>query len=414
MTSNLKTIRLCLHWPTFGPYHIARLQAARELGKTQGCEVHALETAGRDQLYHWGEGETADPNWHCLFPDASFQDLDPREVRRRVFRVLDDVRPDGVAISSYSFPDARACLEWCRKNRKVAVLVTDTREDDVPRAGWREKLKARIVSQYDSAFLSGSPHRRYFEKLGFPADRVRIGCSVVDNDYFAAAPVVESDTDLPGIEDGKRCLLASSRFIVRKNLFFLLDAYRRYRADVESPWNLVILGDGRLEQELRKHIADNEIEGVHLPGFRSHREILRYYASAAAFVHPALSEQWGLVINEAMAAGLPIIVTNTTGSAEDLVADGVNGFTFHPTDDDALVRALTTIHGDPELRDRMSAASRERIGAWSLERYSEALFDAFEIGRERSTRGLAPDVRLILFTLRIAARSMDTFHAVEA
>src|SRR5690606_25807623 len=92
---------------------------------------------------------------------------------------------DAVAIHSYSFPDARACLYWCRSNRRIAVMMNDSKEDDVPRSRPRERLKSLLVQQYDAALLAGTPHRAYFEKLGVPPEAIFYGYDVVDNDYFA-------------------------------------------------------------------------------------------------------------------------------------------------------------------------------------------------------------------------------------
>src|SRR4029450_2851326 len=128
----------------------------------------------------------------------------------------------------------------------------------------------------------------------------------------------------------------------KNNLPMLIRAYARYRkiaADHDHgqrtsgnrPWDLVLLGDGPLRADLCRLISDLRLhDHVHLPGFVKYRELPTYYALADVFVHASITEQWGLVVNEAMATGLPVIVSNRCGCVPDLVAEGKNGYPFDP------------------------------------------------------------------------------------
>ncbi|MBK8934854.1 MAG: glycosyltransferase family 4 protein [Chloroflexi bacterium] len=128
--------------------------------------------------------------------------------------------------------------------------------------------------------------------------------------------------------------MASSRFVARKNLIGLLKAYQVYMEQIRQrevqPWRLVILGDGEERENLEEFISGYQIDGVTLAGFRQIEELPIYYGLANAFIHPALQEQWGLVVNEAMACGLPVFVSEKCGCAYDLIHPGENGYTFDP------------------------------------------------------------------------------------
>ena len=137
----------------------------------------------------------------------------------------------------------------------------------------------------------------------------------------------------------------------KKNLPKLIEAYAEYRIRSESGsqkpevidskalWELVLLGDGPLKTDLRRLISDLRLnEHVHLPGFKQYEELPVYYGLAKAFVHASTTEQWGLVVNEAIASGLPVIVSNRCGCAPELVNG--NGFTFDPGNRHELVARL--------------------------------------------------------------------------
>jgi len=236
--------------------------------------------------------------------------------------------------------------------------------------------------------------------------------------------------------------LASARFVEKKNLPRLIQAYARYRQLVEneenrkqkaenqdqfqlsefqlsafSPWPLVLVGDGPLRSDLCHLLSGLRLKSsILLPGFKQYPELPAFYASAGAFIHASTTEQWGLVVNEAMASGLPVLVSNRCGCATDLVQAGVNGFTFDPCDVEqlaqlmlkisafkafsspprpgrgtqgevsnsdsnppsALSRQSSILHPPSSTLAEMGAASREIIADWGPERFAAGLKAAAE------------------------------------
>ena len=242
-----------------------------------------METASDDALYEWRVETSAEPFRRVqVFPGRTFESVSPTEMHTGTFQALDALDPDAVGIMSYGFPDARAALAWCRRRRRVAVLMSDTKADDAVRIGWRERIKRRIVAQYDAALVAGTPHREYLVSLGFPRDQIVFGYDVVDNAYFAREATAarrqpEAFRHLPGLDSSEPYFLVSSRFTPKKNLDTLLYAYARYRRRADaaglSPWRLLLLGDGALRPLLEGIIASEQIEGVVLCGFRQIDEI---------------------------------------------------------------------------------------------------------------------------------------------
>ncbi|MEM8599604.1 MAG: glycosyltransferase family 4 protein [Bacteroidota bacterium] len=414
--------RVCVHWPRFGPLQLNRLRAAHEVLGAAGIDVVALETATTSDTYAWRIEDGATPYERVtIFQGESYDAIAPARMHRAMTEALDCIQPDAVHIHSYSTPDARAALAWCRNNRRVAVCMAESKETDAARVAWKEAVKRVLVSQFDAAQASGSPGARYAAKLGIDPARIFIGYSVVDNAYFreASARVRANPAPartLPGLGDPTPYFFASGRFMARKDWPTLLRAYGRYRAragrEGVAPWRLVLLGDGTLRPEIEALIQDEQIEAVSLAGWRQIEDLPAYYALASTLVHTATVDQWGLVVNEAMACGLPVLVSTGTGCSEDLVDNGGNGFTFAPGDVATLADRMHHLAHEADL-EAMRARSEALIAAWPLERFGTSLLQAVRAGEASADRGLSGPARALITALRVAARSPRSFHAVQ-
>jgi len=407
-----------VQWTRLGPYHLARLAASHAAGEASGRRVIALETAGGDTTYAWQQerGETPYPR-EVIFPDRNYEELDSASIHRGVTVALDRIDPDAVAITSYSTPDARACLLWCRRHGRPAILMTETKEDDADRISWREVVKQSLVGLYDAALVGGAPQRAYLEKLGMPAKAIFLGFDAVDNRFFAdgadaARASPESCRHLAGLADPSPFFLASNRFIPRKNLGRLIEAYGQYRRQEAAPWRLLLLGDGQERPALEALVRALGIEGVEFCGFQQINALPAYYGRAGAFIHPALVEQWGLVVNEAMAAGLPVLVSERAGCAPDLVRQGVNGFTFDPLNTAELARLLGVISRSAHDRAGWGAASRVIVAEWSPGRFASGLWAAADAAALRRTAG-APLSLALLWTIQRLGRRVHSFHSLR-
>ncbi|MBT8038323.1 MAG: glycosyltransferase family 4 protein [Verrucomicrobiae bacterium] len=378
-------MKVAIHFARFGPYHLARISAAAEVLGSEGWNVVGLETGGADETYAWNE-EFGEQRWErmTVFPGEAAERLDKSRVRAGMMQSLDNLKPDAVAIAGWGSVDARACLDWCKKNHAQAIVMSETREADGVRVWWKEWIKSRIIGKFDSALVGAASHRDYLVKLGMPAEKIQLGYNVVDNEYFAEeclkvgrSEVGGRRSEVEGLKVGKY-FLASNRFIDRKNLTRLIEAYAQFslnqlrtrNQDLRPPWNLCLLGDGELKSQLIKQcenlglkvlecapweelpksaISHQPSVTVYFPSFRQIEELPRFYAHAGCFVHPALEEPWGLVLNEAMACGLPVLSGSNVGAAEELIDEGVNGWTFNAVDVDEVAECLNKIVGMSEV-----------------------------------------------------------------
>ena len=240
-------------------------------------------------------------------------------------------------------------------------------------------------------------------------ERVFLGYDAVDNAYFANgaeaarqnALELRSEFSLP-----QNYFLASARFIPKKNLSRLIAAYAAYRAVANrESWDLVLLGDGELRESIVTQIKSLGLQGcVHLPGFVQYPDLPKYYGLAGAFIHASTTEQWGLVVNEAMASGLPVLVSERCGCAYDLVKNGVNGWTFHPEDVAGITQNLMKLASlSAGERQRMGHASQEMISHWGCDRFASGLFAAAECALQQPCRKAGFATRLLLRILSALA-----------
>jgi glycosyltransferase involved in cell wall biosynthesis len=329
------------------PYHHARWEA---FARSSGAECHLLELTNRDAFKVLEFSAAASYQRHTLFPRGGGEMISATALRRAMTAKLDAVRPDVVCVSGWALPVSLAALDWAAQNRVPAVMLSESNEFDEPRSAHKEWIKRRIVALCSTGLAGGTPQANYLVKLGLPRECIFLGYDVVDNAYFAdkvaevrsAKCEVRSKYGLP-----ENYFLACCRFGLKKNVPRLVEAYAKYRAKCEvrsakcEVWDLVIVGDGEKRAEIEAAIGRFGLhEFAHLAGAKSYPDIPAHYALADAFIHASTTEQWGLVVNEAMASGLPVLVSNRCGCATDLVKDGVNGFTFDPFNVEELAELM--------------------------------------------------------------------------
>lgn len=392
-------VEVAVLFDRLGPYHCARLLAgARRL------QLLAVEFCGQTTEYAWDLITTGGSFQRVtLFPWLSNEEVPATECRQKLFDCLDAAAPSAVAVPGWASKFALSGLKWCADRRRPAIIMSESTAWDDLRRPWKEAVKCRLVNSLGSAGLvGGEAHADYLARLGIPRDRVFFGYDAVDNEHFergASAARAAEGEERARLGLPSRYFLASSRFIEKKNLPRLLDAYASYKREAGSDaWSLVLLGDGPQREALiqKRHELGLEAQ-VFLPGFKQYDDLPRYYALARGFVHASSTEQWGLVVNEAMAAGLPVLVSERCGCALDLVTEGVQGWTFNPAEPAAITQAMVRLSAlSDEECATMGRAARERIACWSPEAFGAGLQRAVQAACEKPPRSLGVLGRLLL------------------
>ena len=311
-----------------------------------------------------------------LLPAASWREAKGFRLAMLLWKCLDQLSPEVVLVPGYYTLPGLAAALWAKANGRRTVLMTESTGQDHKRVWWKEACKGALVrSLFDWAIAGGAPHRRYLQKLGFPTERIARFYDVVDNDFFQSRSRAlrnycdPADFDLP-----EQYFLYVGRLAEEKNVVGLLEAYFQYRA-AGGDWFLVYIGDGPQLQQLRACAAHCEFGvDVYFTGLRGTPELPQYYGFASCFVLPSRREPWGLAANEAMACGLPIILSQRCGCIEDLLHEPENGFSFNPDQEDELAATLFAMSRlSPEERAGMGLRSREIIARFSPQAWAKEI-----------------------------------------
>lgn len=385
--------RLAILCAAVTPYHAARFRAAatvvesltvvatRNDGAFDGCLAHDTGPYRTMRLFK-GRADYEGGVTHGA-------------VRAAVTAALERIGPDAIAAAGWHAPESLAAIAWARRRGVPLILMAESQRDDVRRSPLREGAKRRVVSLFDAALVGGPPHADYAAALGIPRPRVHFGYNAVDNDHFSSgAAAARADAQQIRARHGlpSAYVLASSRFVAKKNLVALVRAYAAARRRVPHAPDLVILGDGPDRTAVETAIAAAGIgDTVHLPGFRRYADLPAYYGLAAGFVHAATHEQWGLVVNEAMASSLPVVVSNRCGAGRTVVTDGRDGVLVDPATDGIASGLVALCTMPAERRAAMGEAAARTIAEWGPRRFATGLEAALSsAAAARRRRTIAP------------------------
>ena len=295
----------------------------------------------------------------------------------RGFRGLRLRHPSRELRHGHDTPDAVLALGWhcaglvqiilaARRLRLPILLRGDS--GDLPPRSWPVRQAHRLLLGRTSAALTvGAANRRFYRHNGLAEDRLFSCPHFVDNSYFSdratsfrnERPALRERWAIPS---EAFCFLFAGKLQQKKHPLDLLAALERLRAESNLPClHLLIVGSGELEQACRERVQQRDLP-VSFAGFLNQGEMAAAYAVADALVLPSdRGETWGLVVNEAMACGLPAIVSDQVGCAEDLVEPGITGTIYPCGDVAALAGALAAMATDPGAARRMGASGRERV-----------------------------------------------------
>jgi glycosyltransferase involved in cell wall biosynthesis len=329
---------------------------------------NALASRLELRVYFLAERDPRRPHYEAHAEERRFDavTLPGRELRRGgrwvvlsrgVGRSLRAFRPDVVVIGGWNQPAFWHALAHARLRRIPLVTWVESTGSDARRGIRPLELAKRVVLRSSAAFLvPGTASAQYLRSLGVGDDRLAVAPNAVDASVFTRAAVDRSERD-------ETTFLYVGRFDREKGLDVLLDAFDRV------PGRLVLAGGGPVEPELRARAVDR----VTFAGRRGRDELPELYAAADVFVLPSLSEPWGMVLNEAATAGLPLVATEAAGAAHDLVEQGENGFRVPPGDAHALADAMERLAVDPALRARASRRSRELAAQFTPDAWADAV-----------------------------------------
>lgn len=376
----------------FRVYWPVRLRRLREYLQGRSVQLQVVEIAGKGSPYAFAGNSDSREGWRCLFPEATMEEIKPSRACAALSGALDELNPDVVFAGALAFPSGATALRWAKQHGRKVVIFDDALAPETPRAAVINAVKRRLFAHVDAWLMSAPSRVADCTDWGVPMEKIFFSVTCVDNAFFARhsdATRSEAMQRRRQLNLPERFLLGVGRQVPKKNWARLLEAWRA--ASLQG-WSLVLVGNGPERPRLEAAAPGNVV----FRDFVSQEVLAAYYGLASALVLPSLrGESWGLVVNEAMASGLPVLVSRQCGCAASLVEEGNNGWLFDGEKTEEITATLRECATSSQLL-QMGAQSRKIIAHWGLERFCEGVWEALRYALQHPTPPLRFTDRLLI------------------
>lgn len=300
------------------------------------------------------------------------------ERLKSLFKAFHAYKPTVLNITGY-FDWAQVLLMFYARLCGVkVVLSSESSSADHARSGIKELIKKLIVNRANAFFCFGKTSAEYLESLGVNPAKIKVRNAAVIDEETVKTRFELAKKQLP-INKSARKFIFTGRLAPEKNLSMLIRAFHNVQSTNPDAWQLLIVGDGP-ERELLENLARN----LNLPdkilfagGFPWYK-VPEWLAKSDVLILPSKSEPWGLVVNEAMTCGMPVLVSDKCGCAADLVEHGKNGFTFDPDNQSALEEVMRFFMQNPDWIVPMGMESLKRIAPFSSRQVASRMADCYK------------------------------------
>lgn len=301
-------------------------------------------------------------------------------------RELARLKPDAIVCCGWDTPAAFAAARYAKRTGTLFVLWSgSTASESTLLRRLTRPLVRKLVRHANAWVAYGSRAKEYLVSLGADPEKTCLAYNTVDLAEFAAACLavnVEEMRSHLGIGTTHVALYCGN-LLELKGVGDLIDAFAQVR---ERDVTLVLVGSGKHEPKYRARVRELGIDGrVVFAGFVQRADMPAYYALGHVLILPSRSEVWGLVLNEALACGVPVIATDVCGATPDLVRSGENGFVVPSRNPRALARAIDDYFAQPERHAAMREAARASIAPFTVPRAADAFVDAVRCAMEQRT-----------------------------
>jgi len=360
-------------WENFGPYHGDRLEAVGR-ALSGNYRVVGIEIGGSSVMYDWNKIQQIDGAERVtLFPAVSRNSVRTLTLAKAILRACVYFRARHIFLCNYNRRETLLVATILRLLGRRVYIMSDSKFDDKPRILWRELLKTAYILPYHGALVAGARNADYLRFLGFKPARIHLGYDAVSIDRIRAYSGTLPAPDGTPFEERHFTIVA--RLVPKKNIAMAIDAYTRYAKMLGAgARDLYICGSGECEEVLRRQ-AESLGDKIKFCGFVQTPEVARILGSTLALILPSTEEQWGLVINEAVAMSLPILCSMNVGARDLLVRSGVNGYIYEPDNPAGLAEYMHELGANVDLWRRQCEASRR------LARLADASLFAASVSR---------------------------------
>lgn len=360
--------RLVILTEIISPY---RIPLFNTLAREPGVDLHVIFLAETDPSLR---------QWQVYKQEIKFSYQVLSSWRKRVGRynlllnfglnaALKSAAPEVILCGGYNYLASWQSLWWARSRGIPFCLWSESNVQDM-RHGYLpvELLKGEFLKRCSGFVVPGSSGREYLRTHEIEDSRIFNAPNAVDNDLFrkaAEAARRQADRLRTELSLPDRYFIFAGRLVREKGVFDLLSAYAKLNGPTREQVGLVYVGNGAARRELEQRAAAIRPGMVTFAGFVQRDQLAAHYALAETLILPTYSDPWGLVVNEAMACRLPVVVSRVAGCAPDLVRENWNGLLISAGDVSSLAKSMETIAGNRELRASMGTNSEQLISSFS-------------------------------------------------
>jgi glycosyltransferase involved in cell wall biosynthesis len=379
--------RLVLITEIISPYRIPVFNA---LARHGGIDLHVIFLA---------ENDPTEREWLVYKDEIRFSYQVLPSWRRRIGRhslllnwgvetALRQAHPDFVVCGGYNYVASWHAMSWARRNHVPFILWAESTTRDL-RSGHAliEFLKVRFLRGCDAFVVPGKSSIDYLKNYGVSEEVIFTAPNAVDTRFFAQrAAAIRRDATAHRKALGlpARFFLFVGRLVPEKGIFDLLSAYEALAPEIRKQIGLVFVGDGPARTALHQRAAAISPGAIHFAGFKQREHLATYYALADVLVFPTYTDTWGLVVNEAMACGLPVISSSAAGCVADLIESGWNGRVVASGEIGQLASAMNELARNAEMRTLMGQRSTQRIVPYSPEAWASGMAEVMLLDRRRA------------------------------
>ena len=304
-----------------------------------------------------------------------------------IYQRLKKDRPDAVLVNGWV---VKTCLQTLFACRRLGIPCIVRGEANLlrPRAWWKHRLHDLLLPFYSAYLAIGSASREFYRFHHQPERKIFWAPYVIDNDFFSAQAAERKESrEALRAEFGipaKACtFLFVGKLEEKKHPLDILCAVNQLSTEERSQVHLLFAGDGELMPDCKKFAAEKSLP-VTFAGFVNQSRLPDVYSAADVFVLPSdAGETWGLVVNEAMASGLPAIVSRSVGCCQDLILDGKTGYAFDVRDIDALAKCFRHYLSEPGLATKQGLNAAEHIQDFGFAQVAGGLAEAVKKSLKR-------------------------------
>lgn len=354
----------------FRAHFPARIKFFYERAKSLGHEVYIIELYGISICYQFSSNQTIEKDWEILFPKEKNGTVSFSEVEKALNKRLDEINPDVIMSGIATFPVGIISLRWAKKHKKGIVEFGNAKIHTFKHNRMIHQIKRMMFRNVDAFFCPSQDWNESMNYWGFKNEEIFYGLNVANNNDWEGECLNEHFKELPN-----KYFLTCGRQVYMKNLPRLVMCYKQYVAE-GGLLPLVMVGDGVKHDELVALSKDCK-SIIFLP-YQPHQKMREIFLQTKALLLPSFKEEtWGIVVNEVMASQRIAAVSTEAGCCSTIIKDGINGFSYNPYDEEAIVRTMHKIEAlTPDELEKMQKNAKETIKDWGVERFASGALAA--------------------------------------